>query len=181
MKLVISRLQENIRIRRAITLHSDYCNFFIYVARYGTYVHRPYAEGVGLQACVVELSVDPEPETEDAEDVINEFADDMATQVLGSPPKYLNYEEIPEDEVLQETEKAREAMAQTLAKAPEHTHDKIVAGKLLSTYYSNVLLGCMPYLLSNEGQQVSDYWTEAERNSGCNISILRALTWQCKQ
>jgi len=46
LKLLISRLQENIRIRRAITLHSDGC-------RYGYYVHRPYSERVGLQACVV--------------------------------------------------------------------------------------------------------------------------------
>ena len=42
----------------------------------------------------------------------------MATQILGSPPKYLNYEEIPEEEILTETEKAREAMAQTLERAP---------------------------------------------------------------
>lgn len=52
LKILISRLQENVRIRRAVTFHSDGC-------RYGTYVHRPYAEGVGLQACVVELATDP--------------------------------------------------------------------------------------------------------------------------
>jgi hypothetical protein len=46
---------------------------------------------------VIELSVDPEPETEEAAEIIDEFADDMATQILGSPPKYLNFEEIPEE------------------------------------------------------------------------------------
>ena len=46
-------------------------------------------------------------------------------------------------------------MAETLAKAPEHTHDKIISGKLMATFYSQTLLGCMPYLLSNEGVQVS--------------------------
>lgn len=46
-------------------------------------------------------------------------------------------------------------MSETLAKAPEQMRDKIISGKLLSTYYSQVLLGCMPYLLSNEGAQVS--------------------------
>jgi translation elongation factor EF-Ts len=45
-KLLIARLQENVRIRRAVTFHSDGC-------RYGSYVHRPYSGGVGLQACVV--------------------------------------------------------------------------------------------------------------------------------
>lgn len=82
---------------------------------------------------------------------------------------------------MQETEKAREEMSQTLKKAPEHTHDNIVAGKLLSSYYSKVLLGCMPYLLSNEGAQVSEYWSNAERNSGSSINIVRSFTWQCKE
>ena len=59
----------------------------------------PYTEGIGLQACVVELTADPEPVEEEAEDFINEFADDMATQILGSPPKYLNYEDIPEEAI----------------------------------------------------------------------------------
>lgn len=71
-------------------------------------------------------------------------------------------------------------MAETLARAPEHTHEKIVSGKLMSTFYSQVLLGCMPYLLSNEGAPVSDIWTEAEKNSGSSIGILRSFTWQCK-
>ena len=90
LKLLISRLQENIRIRRAITLHSDGC-------RYGYYVHRPYSERVGLQACVVQLATDPQVQDQEANEIIDEFADDMATQILGSPPKYLNFDQIPED------------------------------------------------------------------------------------
>ena len=38
----------------------------------------------------------------------------------------------------------------------------------------------MPYILSNEGAQVSEYWTEAEKAAEANISVLRAITWQCK-
>ena len=64
-------------------------------------MHRPYEEDIGLQACLVEISTDPEVEGEEAEDAVNEFADDMATQVLGAPPKYISYDEIPE-EVLEE-------------------------------------------------------------------------------
>lgn len=52
-KLVVARLQENVRIRRVVSLHSDGC-------RYGSYVHRPYKDGVGLQACVVELQISSE-------------------------------------------------------------------------------------------------------------------------
>lgn len=104
----------------------------------------------------------------------------MATQILGSPPKYLNFEEIPEDLIAQETEKARTEMATRLEKAPEHMHEQIISGKLMSNFYSHVLLGCMPYLLSNEGIPVSQYWNEVERQSGSNIAVTRAFTWQCK-
>lgn len=71
-------------------------------------------------------------------------------------------------------------MASRLEKAPEHTHEGMIAGKLLSNFYSHVLLGCMPYLLSNEGAQVSQYWTNVENQAGSSISILRAISWECK-
>jgi translation elongation factor EF-Ts len=71
-------------------------------------------------------------------------------------------------------------MASRLEKAPEHTHEAIVSGKLLSNFYSKVLLGCMPYLLSNEGAQVSQYWNSVEQQTGTNISVLRAVSWECK-
>ncbi len=61
---MISRLQENIRIRRAITFHSDN-------RRYGTYVHRPFTPSIGVQACLVEITADPQPEQEEAEEVVN--------------------------------------------------------------------------------------------------------------
>lgn len=60
----------------------------------------------------------------------------------------------------------RTELASTLEKAPEHTHERIISGKLIANFYSKVLLGCMPYLLSNEGAQVSEYWEGAERASG---------------
>ena len=50
LKVLISRLQENIRIRRVVTLHSDY-------GRYGVYVHQAYQDGIGMQTCLVEAVV----------------------------------------------------------------------------------------------------------------------------
>ncbi len=38
----------------------------------------------------------------------------MATQILGSPPKYLNFQEIPEELIAEEAEKARTEMAARL-------------------------------------------------------------------
>lgn len=71
----------------------------------------------------------------------------------------------------------KEEVAPILAKAPEHTHEKIISGKLHSNFYSHVLLGCMPYLLSNEGAQVSEIWNNVEQQAGTNISILQSVAW----
>ncbi len=90
---MISRLQENIRIRRVVTLHSDH-------GRYGVYVHQAYQDGIGMQACLVEAVV-PEGFSEENEEsevqIVGEFADNIAAQILGSPPKYLKAEDIPMD------------------------------------------------------------------------------------
>jgi hypothetical protein len=56
---MISRLQENIRIRRVVTLHSDH-------GRYGVYVHQAYQDGIGMQTCLVEAVV-PEGFSEENE------------------------------------------------------------------------------------------------------------------
>ena len=50
----------------------------------------------------------------------------------------------------------------------------------MSNFYSQSLLGCMPYLLSNEGKPVSDVWNEVEQSTGSNISVIKSLTWQVK-
>ena len=75
----------------------------------------------------------------------------------------------------------RTDIAGTLAKAPEHMHEQIVSGKMMSEFYSKTLLGCMPYLLSNDGEQVGEVWNRAEEQTGVNISILRTVSWECKE
>ena len=71
----------------------------------------------------------------------------------------------------------KEKIAPTLAKAPEQMHEQIISGKMMSEFYSKVLLGCMPYLLSNDGEQVSDIWTKVEGEANTSINILRAVAW----
>lgn len=66
----------------------------------------PYKNNIGLQGSIVELSTDPEITDEQNEEIVNEFADNIATQILGSPPKYISFEEIPEDVIEAETAKA---------------------------------------------------------------------------
>ncbi len=78
----------------------------------------PYRGNIGLQGSIVEISTDPEITEEDHEEVVNEFADNIATQILGSPPKYISFDEIPEDVIESETAKAEAEMAERLAKAP---------------------------------------------------------------
>lgn len=113
-------------------------------------------------------------------EIIDEFADDLATQVLGSQPKYLAYSEIPEQEIAEETAKVTEQLKEVLNKAPESSHENIIAGKLNAIYYSKVLLESMPYLLSNEGATVGEVWNEVEKETERTISVVSARVWQCK-
>ena len=78
----------------------------------------PYRGNIGLQGSIVELSTDPEVTEEDNEEVVNEFADNIATQILGCPPKYISFEEIPADVIESETAKAEAEMADIIKKAP---------------------------------------------------------------
>lgn len=87
--------------------------------KFGVYVHRAYQDGIGLQACLMELFFD-NPEVD--HDRAREFCDNLATQYLGSPPKYLNENDIPAEVVAQETEKAMQSMAKALEKAPANAH-----------------------------------------------------------
>lgn len=57
----------------------------------------PYKPNIGLQGSIVELSTDPEITEEEHEETVNEFADNIAIQILGSPPKYISFEDIPAD------------------------------------------------------------------------------------
>lgn len=71
-------------------------------------------------------------------------------------------------------------MAERLSKAPEHTHAKIISGKLNVSYFQENLLPNMPYILSNEGLSVEDYWRETEKELGSKINIVRSMVWECK-
>lgn len=82
----MSKLQENIRIRRILKLDTQ--------GMFGCYVHRNYTEGIGLQACLVEmLFSEPVKDKESAA----EFCDNIAAQYLGSPPRYLTEKDIPQE------------------------------------------------------------------------------------
>ena len=70
-KVVISKLQENIRIRRITS-------FTTTDGLIGSYVHNSQVKGLGNSACLLKIRG-----TKDGE-----LADNLATQVLGCKPKY---------------------------------------------------------------------------------------------
>lgn len=47
-KILISKVQENVRVRRVLKIHNP-------KAKLGLYVHRQYQSGIGLQGCIAEL------------------------------------------------------------------------------------------------------------------------------
>lgn len=47
-KYLISKVQENVKVRRMLRIYNPQ-------ARLGSYVHREYQSGIGLQGCIAEL------------------------------------------------------------------------------------------------------------------------------
>lgn len=80
----------------------------------------------------------------------------------------------------EEMEKAKNAVADRLTKAPAHTHEKIIQGKLNADFYQDVLLPKMPYLLENSSIPVEQYWKSVEDQLNKKINIHDSFIWICK-
>lgn len=71
-------------------------------------------------------------------------------------------------------------MAERLSKAPEHTHDRIISGKLHSSFYAENLLPKMNFILSNDGISVEQYWKDLEAQLQRKVEIQQSIIWECK-
>ena len=170
-KHLISKVQENIKVRRILKLHHPQ-------ATIGYYVHRQYQSGIGLQGCLVEIL----PESETTQSLqLHDFADNIATQILGAPPKYLSESEIPESVLTEEKQKVMETMAASLAKAPVEAHNRMIQGKLNAILFEPHVLPHMSYILSSSGDvTVQEYWKSIEHELSTKVKLGRVEAWRCK-
>jgi elongation factor Ts len=98
-----------------------------------------------------------------------ELAHNLALQIAAMSPKYIDMEDVAEDDLESELSILR---AQALAEGkPEAIVDKIVAGRI-GKYYEEVCLLEQPYI-RDEKVKVKDLITEAISTTGENIKVRR--------
>jgi elongation factor Ts len=103
-----------------------------------------------------------------------EFAHDMAMQVVGARPKYLNVEDVPAEVV--ESERAVYRQQFIDEGKPERILDRIVEGKM-SKFYEEVCLLEQPFIKDGD-VKIGDLVTQMIAKLGENIVIRRFVRYE---
>jgi elongation factor Ts len=103
-----------------------------------------------------------------------EFAHDMAMQVVGAQPKYLNVEDVPAEVVEGERAVYRQQFIEE--GKPERILDRIVEGKM-SKFYEEVCLLEQPFIKDGD-VKISDLVTQMIAKLGENIVIRRFVRYE---
>ncbi len=127
----------------------------------GSYIHTGGRVGVLIE---VNCETDFVARTEDFQKLVR----DLAMQVAGLSPQYVDADAIPVAEV--EAKKAELLADESVAKKPENIRDQIVEGQLRK-WYSQVCLYDQPF--RDEERTVRDLITEKIATIGENIRVRR--------
>jgi len=103
-----------------------------------------------------------------------EFVHDMAMQVVGAQPKYVNVDDVPAEVV--ESERAIYRQQFIDEGKPERILDRIVEGKL-TKFYQDVCLMEQPFIKDGD-IKIGDMVTEMIAKVGENIIIRRFVRYQ---
>jgi len=140
-QLTISKLQENIKVRRLFTFGQTTSPISNVV---GSYLHMTLAEGIAKSACLVELE-----SAAQNRQALKTLANNLAMQVLGSRPEYLRREDVPQDVLAQHIERVKESMQAAMKNKPQNVIDKMVEGKLKKQLEESVLY-FQEYIIEND-------------------------------
>jgi elongation factor Ts len=103
-----------------------------------------------------------------------QFAHDMAMQVVGAHPKYVSVDDVPAEVV--ESERATYRQQFLDEGKPERILDRIVEGKL-SKFYEEVCLLEQPFIKDGD-VKIGDLVTQMIAQVGENIVIRRFVRYQ---
>jgi elongation factor Ts len=103
-----------------------------------------------------------------------EFAHDIAMQVVGARAKYVNIEDVPQEVI--EAERATYRQQFLDEGKPEHILDRIVEGKL-TKFYEDVCLMEQPFIKDGD-VKIKDLVTQMIATLGENIVIRRFVRYQ---
>lgn len=127
-----------------------------------SYVHHNHNVGVLLE---LNCSTDFVARSES----FRELARELALQIAGVAPKYINLEDVPADIV--ETERKRILEDEAIARVPEARREDFINGKLKKVFGEQVLM-MQPYV-KDEAVTVSDLVRKVIAETGENIVVRR--------
>ena len=98
-----------------------------------------------------------------------QLAKDLALQIAGLAPKYINFEDVPAEVV----EEARKAILEepSMARVPQERREEVINGKLKKTFAEQVLM--MQPFVKDESVVVSDLVRKVIAETGENIVLRR--------
>jgi len=127
-----------------------------------SYVHHNHNVGVLLE---LNCSTDFVARSES----FRELARELALQIAGVAPKYINFEDVPADVVEAERRKILEDEA--IARVPEARREDFINGKLKKVFGEQVLM-MQPYV-KDEAVTISDLVRKVIAETGENIVVRR--------
>ena len=127
-----------------------------------SYVHHNHSVGVLLE---LNCSTDFVARSE----AFRQLASDLALQIAGVAPKYINYEDVPADVVAE----ARKAIQEdpSMARVPEAKREEVISDKLKKTLGEQVLM--MQPWVKDEAVVVGDLVDKVIAETGENIVLRR--------
>jgi elongation factor Ts len=127
-----------------------------------SYVHHNNSVGVLLE---LNCSTDFVARSE----AFRRLANDLALQIAGVAPKYINFEDVPADVV----EQARKSILEdeSMARVPQERRDEVVSGKLKKTLGEQVLM--MQPWIKDETVIIGDLVKKVIAETGENIVLRR--------
>ena len=144
-KLAISKLQENIKVRRLIAFTVN--NPIDGVLNY--YVHNTLAKDIGSSCSVVDLE-----STSEQKNILMECGHNLAMQIMGSKPLYVKKEDIPKEKLDKDREIVSEQLKQSLGSKPQRVKDQMIEGKL-KKYLEDSVLYYQNYVLEDGEKSVN--------------------------
>ncbi|KAL0482779.1 hypothetical protein AKO1_014245 [Acrasis kona] len=132
-------IRENIQLRKVAILRADKPNAVI-----AHYVHNAVRENAGSIACLVQLS----PTKQDMKpEECEKFGRSLAMHIIGMNTKYLQTDQVPQQEVEYERNLAQEKAASEGKPVDNATK---FAEKVVNKYYAQVVLMEQPWVLNNK-------------------------------
>ena len=130
-----------------------------------------YSHGEGRVGVMVEVNCETDFVARTPE--FREFAHEMALQIAGAAPSWVDIDDVPEAVLQERRDKIREEAS--AEKKQKHVIDKIVEGRMRKFFEDSCLLE--QAYIRDDSKSVKDLLNETIAKTGENITIRRFVRW----